>query len=60
MGAPTSEVGYTSAKTRRGDHEVCMDMWWHWGVGGTIRIVNPVLEFEGGTKKTHYEDGVMK
>ena len=21
MGVPTSEVGYTSAKTRRGDHE---------------------------------------
>jgi hypothetical protein len=30
MGAPTSEGGYTSATTRRGDHEVCMDMWWHW------------------------------
>jgi hypothetical protein len=30
MGAPTSEVGYTSATTRRGDHEVYMDMWWHW------------------------------
>jgi hypothetical protein len=22
MGVPSSEVGYTSAKTRRGDHEV--------------------------------------
>jgi hypothetical protein len=30
MGAPTSEVGYTSATTRRGDHEVYKDMWWHW------------------------------
>jgi hypothetical protein len=30
MGAPTSKVGYTSATTRRGDHVVCMDMWWHW------------------------------
>jgi hypothetical protein len=30
MGAPTSEVGYTSATTRRGDHDVYMDMWWHW------------------------------
>jgi hypothetical protein len=29
MGAPTSEVGYTSATTRRGDHEVNMDMGWH-------------------------------
>jgi hypothetical protein len=31
MGAPTSEVGYTLATTRRGDHEVYMDMWWRWG-----------------------------
>jgi hypothetical protein len=31
MGAQTSEVGYTSATTRRGDHEVYMDMRWHWG-----------------------------
>jgi hypothetical protein len=30
MGAPSSEVSYTSATTRRGDHEVHMDMWWHW------------------------------
>jgi hypothetical protein len=30
MDAPTSEVGYTSATTRRGDHEVYVDMWWHW------------------------------
>jgi hypothetical protein len=30
MGVPTSEVGYNSATTRRGYHEVCMDMWWHW------------------------------
>jgi hypothetical protein len=28
MGAQTSEVGYTSATTRRRDHEVYMDMWW--------------------------------
>jgi hypothetical protein len=27
----TSEVGYISATTRRGDHEVYMVMWWHWG-----------------------------
>jgi hypothetical protein len=31
MGVPTSEVGYTSA-TRMGDHEVYMDMWWHWNI----------------------------
>jgi hypothetical protein len=30
MDAPTSEVGYTSATTKRGDHEVYMDMWWQW------------------------------
>jgi hypothetical protein len=30
MGAPNSEVGYTSAITGRGDHEVYMDMWWRW------------------------------
>jgi hypothetical protein len=30
MGASTSEVGYTSATTRRGNHKVYMDMWWHW------------------------------
>jgi hypothetical protein len=26
MGAPTSEVGYTSATTKMGDHEVYMDI----------------------------------
>jgi hypothetical protein len=31
MGAPNSEVGYTSATTRWGDQEIYMDMWWHWG-----------------------------
>jgi hypothetical protein len=30
MGAPNSEVDYTSATTRRGDHEVYVDMWWYW------------------------------
>jgi len=30
MGVPTSEVGYTPAMPRRGDHEVHKDMWWHW------------------------------
>jgi hypothetical protein len=30
MGAPTLEVGYTSA-TAEGYDEVYMDMWWHWG-----------------------------
>jgi hypothetical protein len=31
MDAPTSEVGYTLASTRRGDHEVYIDGWWLWG-----------------------------
>jgi len=35
MGAPNSEVGYTSAMTRREDHEIHKDMWWH---GGKKRI----------------------
>jgi hypothetical protein len=30
MGAPISEVGHTSATTGRGDHEIYMDLWWHW------------------------------
>jgi hypothetical protein len=30
MGAPTSEVGYTTAMPRREEHEVRKDMWWHW------------------------------
>ena len=28
MGVPTSEVGYTAAMPRRGDHEVHKGMWW--------------------------------
>jgi hypothetical protein len=31
MGAPTSQVGHSSATTRRGDLEFYMDMWWHGG-----------------------------
>jgi hypothetical protein len=27
MDVPTSEFGYTSATTGRGDHEMYMDMW---------------------------------
>jgi hypothetical protein len=33
MSAPTSAVGYTSATTRRVNHERYMDMWWHGGGG---------------------------
>jgi hypothetical protein len=28
MGAPTSEVGYTIATTRRENHEVHKNKWW--------------------------------
>jgi hypothetical protein len=30
MGIPTSEVGYTSATTRRETTKSMTDMWWHW------------------------------
>jgi hypothetical protein len=30
MGAPNSEVGYTSAITRRGSTKSIRVMWWHW------------------------------
>jgi hypothetical protein len=30
VGDPNTEVSYTSATTRREDHEVYMDMWWYW------------------------------
>jgi len=30
MGVANSEVGYTPAMPRRGDHEVHKDMWGHW------------------------------
>jgi hypothetical protein len=29
MGAPTLEVVYTSATTKRRYHEVYMDVWWY-------------------------------
>jgi hypothetical protein len=43
MGAPTSEVGYTSATTRRGDHEVYMGMWWKWGKKSRTEYLQPML-----------------
>jgi hypothetical protein len=39
MGAANSEVSYTSASTRRWDHEVYMDMWWHW----KIKVYSPLV-----------------
>jgi len=30
MGAPNSEVGYSVATTRRENHEVHKNRWWHW------------------------------
>jgi hypothetical protein len=32
MDAPTSEVGYTLTTTSRKNHEIYMDVWWHWKV----------------------------
>jgi hypothetical protein len=30
MGVPTSEVGYTSATTRKETTKSIRDMWWYW------------------------------
>jgi hypothetical protein len=40
MGAPTSKVGYTSATTRRRDHEVHVLAWG----GGETLMVNVDIE----------------
>jgi hypothetical protein len=40
MGFPTSEVGYTSATTRRKTTKSMMDMWWHWIKKNTYNINN--------------------
>jgi hypothetical protein len=40
MGVPTSKVGCTSAITRRGDHDVYMDLWWYWDVMGLSLIIS--------------------
>ena len=42
MGIPTSEVGYTPAMSRREDHEVHKDVWWHWEKNNTLhKFVTP-------------------
>jgi hypothetical protein len=46
MGAPTSEIGYTSAITRRGDHKVYREMC---GIGERER--EREREREGGNRK---------
>jgi hypothetical protein len=38
MGVPTSEVGYTSATTRRETTKSMTDMWWHGKTTTTINI----------------------
>ena len=38
MGAPTSEVGYTIATTRKETTKVHKNMWWHWGGGGSYSL----------------------
>jgi hypothetical protein len=40
MGAPTSEVSYISATTRRGDHEIHKGHVVAWGGGGGDRAFN--------------------
>ena len=40
MGVPTSEVGYTTATTRRETTKVHKNMWWHWGGGSFLNIQN--------------------
>jgi hypothetical protein len=39
MGIPTSEVGYTSATTRRETTKSITDMWWYLGGGEEINIM---------------------
>jgi hypothetical protein len=39
MGVPASEVGYTSATTRREITKSMTDMWWHW-----IKIENFMID----------------
>jgi hypothetical protein len=43
MGIPTSEVGYTSATTRRETTKSIRDMWWHWIKKNKIMITNSQL-----------------
>jgi hypothetical protein len=40
MGVPTLEVGYTSATTGRGDHEVSKGHVAALGEGGTLKFTN--------------------
>jgi hypothetical protein len=42
MGIPTSEVGYTSATTRRETTKSMTDMWWHWK---TTSLINEAAPF---------------
>jgi len=48
MGVPTSEVGYTSAMSRRKDHEVHKDMWGELEGGGYKNCPFPLY-----TTKSH-------
>jgi hypothetical protein len=45
MGVAASEVGYTSATTKREDHVVYMEMWWHWGKNYLYNITLYDVEF---------------
>ena len=46
MGVPTSEVGYTAAMSRREDHEVHKDMWWHWAQKEHCKVFIAVSSFQ--------------
>jgi hypothetical protein len=46
MGIPTSEVGYTSATTRRETMKSMTDMWWHWKTtSNIIRVINQIFNW---------------
>ena len=64
MGVPTSEVGYTIATTRRENHEVHKNRWWHWGgKNGTIAFVflpYPWLFAEKINRKFHEMVEIIK
>jgi hypothetical protein len=45
MGAPTSEVGYTIATTRKENHEVHKNGWWHWREKNNEEVMQNVQEW---------------
>jgi len=43
MGAPSSEVGYTIATSRRENDEVLKNRWWHYKEKKILRIKKPEI-----------------